>query len=367
MPPFRRLILLALGLVVGAGLLSGCATGAVVASSWPGVATDETTAYIAYNTAIVAVNLENGVERWHYPAEPERNRTFYAAPLITPDGQLVVGSYDHTLTVLDATNGAELWRFSEMGGRIIGAPTLASSLVLIPCADHRLYALDLQTRQVVWTFQAEQALWAAPLVDGDTVYLPSLDHHIYALRLTDGSEIWRADLGGGTVDTPTLIDGVLLAGTFGNGLQAVRADTGQILWSFETVGWIWGNPTVVDGTAYFGDVAGWVYSLRLGSNGEEIRRLQPDGAVACSPAVADDRVYFSTESGTVYAYQASTGDQLWSQPISRTSRLFTDPILAGDLLLVASTTSRQGEAILSAFNAESGSLRWTYPVVEAQP
>jgi outer membrane protein assembly factor BamB len=362
----RRTLLLALGLVVLGSLLSGCATGATLASSWPGVTADESTAFIAYNNSVIAVNLENGVERWHYPAEPDRNRMFYAAPLLTPDGQLIVGGYDHTVTILDAENGAEIWRFTEPAARIIGAATLAGSLALIPSADHHLYALDLETRQVAWAFEAEHALWAAPLVDGERVYLPSIDHHLYALRLSDGAEIWRADLGGGIVDTPTLVEGVLLAGTFGQGLRAVDAETGEILWSFETVGWIWGNPTVVDGTAYFGDVAGWVYSLRLGSSGEEIRRFQPDGAVASSPAVADDRVYISTESGTIYARAASTGDPLWEQSISRTSRLYTDPIVVGETLLVASTTTRQGEVILTAFDAASGARRWTYPVAPAE-
>lgn len=361
----RRTFLLALGLAVLGSLLSGCATGATLASSWPGVTADESTAYVAYNSAVIAVDLENGVERWHYPAEPDRNRTFYATPLLTPGGQLVVGGYDHTVTILDAENGVEVWRFTEPTARIIGAPALAGSLALIPSADNRLYALDLETRQVAWTFEAQQALWAAPLVDGDRIYLPSIDHFLYALRLSDGSEIWRADLGGGIVDTPTLVEGTLLAGTFGQGLQAVSAETGRILWSFETVGWMWGNPTVVDGIAYFGDVAGWVYSLRLGSSGEEIRRFQPDGAVASSPAVTDDRVYINTESGTVYARTASTGDPLWEQSISRTSRLYTDPLVVGDMLLVASTTTRQGEVILTAFDAASGARRWSFPAAPA--
>jgi outer membrane protein assembly factor BamB len=366
MPRLRRPLLLALGLALAASLLSGCATGATLASSWPGVTADESTAYIAYNNAVIAVNLENGAERWHYPAEPDRNRTFYAAPLLTPEGQLVVGGYDHTVTILDAETGAEIWRFTEPTARIIAAPALAGSLALIPSADHHLYALDLESRAVAWTFEAQQALWAAPLVDGETVYLPSIDHFLYALRLSDGSEIWRADLGGGIVDTPTLVEGVLLAGTFGQGLQAVDAASGEILWSFETVGWIWGNPTIVDGAAYFGDVAGWVYTIRLAPSGEEIRRFQPDGAVASSPAVADDRVYISTESGTIYARAASTGDPLWEQSISRTSRLYTDPLLVGDSLLVASTTTRQGEVILTAFDAASGARRWTYPAAPAE-
>ena len=82
--------------------LSACAGGRMMASGWPGIAADEETAFIAFNQHIYAVNLTNGLEQWRYPAEADNDITFYAAPAITEDGQVIAGGYDNILYSLNA-------------------------------------------------------------------------------------------------------------------------------------------------------------------------------------------------------------------------------------------------------------------------
>ncbi len=345
-------VLLVLSVV--AGLLAGCSgAAATVASSWPGVAVSDTTAYIAYADAIYAVDLATGQQRWRYPAEADRRVTFYAPPAITADGQLIVGGYDHVVRRLSA-EGLEVWRFEGAHDRIIGRAVLAGDLVLVPSADHSLYALNADSGTRVWSFEAGHALWAAPLVDGDRVYVASLDHFVYALNLSDGSLVWQHDLGAAMAAAPALADGVLLAGTFGSGLQALDAATGEPVWSFVSDGWIWGSPTTADSVAYFGDVAGTIYAVDLSTHAE-LWRIQPDGAVAGTPSLLGDLAYFTTEAGTVYARQASNGAPAWQQTL--TGKLYSDPIIAGDALLVA---AMQGETLLTALDAASGAIRWSY-------
>lgn len=352
-----RLTLLAV-LILATGALAGCAPGsATAASSWPGVAANDTTAYVAYGPAVYALNLENGQEVWHYPRDANRSISFYASPVLTAEGDLIVGGYDKVVYRLNA-NGSEVWRFEGSGDRIIGSAALADTLVLVPSADHFLYALDLETGRLAWSFEAKSSLWAAPLVDGDRVYLASLDHLVYALQVSDGSLLWSQDLGAAMADTPVLVDGVLLVATFGAGLQALDAETGQILWSIPTEGWVWGSPNAADGIAYFGDVAGYVYAVDLASQ-RELWRIQPDGPVAETPALADGTLYFGTEAGSVYARQAASGTSVWEQPL--TGKLYSDLLLRGDTLLVASL---QGDAVLTALDAASGVIRWSFTPTE---
>lgn len=257
-----------LGLIVLAGLLSGCSGGAAtVASSWPGLAADETTVYIAYAQAVHAVDLVTGQERWRFPAESDNRIAFYAPPALTDDGGLIVGGYDNVVRRLNA-NGSEVWHFSGAAGRIIGGAALAGELALVPSADHTLYALNAESGALVWSFEASHALWATPVVDGERVYLASLDHRVYALDLADGSLIWERELGAAMAGSPAFSDGQLLVGTFGAGLQALRAQDGTPVWSFDSDGWIWGSPTVSGRAAYFGDVAGTMYALDLDSQSE---------------------------------------------------------------------------------------------------
>ena len=49
-------------------LLAGCSGAAMTPSSWPGVSADSTTAYVASNQAVYAVDLATGAERWRFPA-----------------------------------------------------------------------------------------------------------------------------------------------------------------------------------------------------------------------------------------------------------------------------------------------------------
>ena len=43
----------------------------MTASGWAGITTDEDTAYLAFSSHIVAVNLTNGTERWRFPKEAD--------------------------------------------------------------------------------------------------------------------------------------------------------------------------------------------------------------------------------------------------------------------------------------------------------
>jgi outer membrane protein assembly factor BamB len=348
--PWSILVLLTLV----SALLAGCSGGGAVASSWPGVTVDDSKAYIATGPAVYAVDLVSGQERWRFPAEADRDMTFFAAPALTDDGDLIVGGYNATVYRLDAEDGGIVWTFNGVGARIVGSPVVAGELVLVPSSDHTLYALRLSSGQAAWRFDTEHALWAAPLADGDRLYLAALDHHVYALDLASGDLLWSQDVGGAAADTPVLSDGLLLVGTFGNGLQAVSAENGEPQWSFASDGWVWGGPAVNTVAAFFGDVAGVMYALDP-RTGDLLWRLQPDGPVVGTPAVDSDRVFFGTESGTVYARRAENGDPLWENALD--GKALSDPILAGDVVLVAATG---GEVLLTALSADSGAVRWSF-------
>ena len=131
-------------------LLTACAgRSSMVASGWASVTADENTAYLAFNTQIIAVNLANGTEVWRYPAEAEANITFYAPPVLTEDGQLIAGSYNHVLYSLNPQNGQLNWKFEGATGRYIDSPLVTSTNIFAPSADHNLYALSLNG-QSIW-------------------------------------------------------------------------------------------------------------------------------------------------------------------------------------------------------------------------
>jgi hypothetical protein len=207
-------IMLILVVLIAAVLLSGCGGDAFAASSWPSILVDEEISYVSYNQYVYALNVQDGQLRWRYPENGEAAKTFYAEPTLTEDGQLIVGSYNGSLYSLNPQTGTENWTFDQAGGRFIGAPLAQGSRIYAPSADHRLYALDLNGKEV-WRFEGSQGpLWAQPLLDEERqqLYLPSMDHNLYAINPETGQLVWQANLNGSLVGTPVLEDGVLYTG-----------------------------------------------------------------------------------------------------------------------------------------------------------
>jgi outer membrane protein assembly factor BamB len=145
-------LLMILVLLIAAVLLSGCAGDAFAASSWPSILVEEDISYVSYNQYVYAINVQDGQMRWRYPESGEANRTFYAQPALTEDGQLIVGSFNGNLYSMNPETRTENWVFSPGNGRFIGAPLADGDRIYAPSANHRLYALDLSGNEV-WRFE----------------------------------------------------------------------------------------------------------------------------------------------------------------------------------------------------------------------
>jgi outer membrane protein assembly factor BamB len=347
----RKLITIFI-LITAAFLRSGCASGTGVASSWPGIAVDGETVYLAYNQHVFAIDLEDGTEDWRYPGQQDNKIAFYAPPTVAPDGQVVVGAYNNILYSLNPSETVQVegeiftvrekWTFNGATNRYIGGALAHEAGIFAPSADNTLYALDLNGK-VRWQFSTEEPLWARPATDENCscIYLPSMDHHIYALNAETGELIWKSvDLGGSVVGTPTLSpEGVLYVGSFGSRMTAINAQDGTFYWSepLPTSGWVWSGPLLHEGRLYFGDLEGTFYVVDA-ATGKILNERQIGSPIPEAPVLGKDAVYFTAEAGVLYAVDLE-GNPLWERQIlgdnGRESKLFTSPVVAGDRILVA--------------------------------
>ncbi len=125
-----RLPLLSVVVLVIASLLSACA-GVVLPSGFPGVSSDQKTAYLAFNQYVYAVDLSNGTQIWRYPDKGSSSITFFASPALTPDGQLIVGGYNNILYSLDPVSKAEKWQFAAKD-RFVGSALVTPQGIFAP-------------------------------------------------------------------------------------------------------------------------------------------------------------------------------------------------------------------------------------------
>jgi eukaryotic-like serine/threonine-protein kinase len=325
--------------------LTGCATG-MTPSSWDGMTADAAYAYISGKTNVYAVDLETHAEAWRFTVKAG----VYSAPVLTSDGQLIVGGYDHVLYSLDPKDGSTNWQFTEAHDRWIGTPLVANDTIYAQNADYILYALNLDGKKL-WQFKADQSLWGTPVSDGSYIYFGSLGGRIYAVDASTGKLAWEIKKTGGAVlGSPVLNNGTLYFSLFTGSLVAVNARSGDILWQYELNSWAWSGPLLDGDTLYLGDGGGSLYALSLA--GDLLWKQELDGAIVSQPLLASGELAVGTDTGSLY-FVSLDGQDIHN--VSLDGQLY-GPLLSAGTLVLASPTG--GEPLLVAM--ENGAQAWSF-------
>ena len=380
-----RWILLAVILLL---TLTGCSGRRLSSTSWPAVVVDDTVAYVAFGQEFFAIDPGQQQEEWRYPAGDNLDPqvTYYAAPAVS-DGLLVVGGYDSVLYGVDRETRRIAWNFNRATGRYVGGPVILGNKVYAATAGNELFSLSLdelgelgvvekaddarRTREaaaVEWEFEAEQGFWSAPLVTEEALFIGSLDHNVYALKTESGELLWKKELPGAIAGTPVLSEdgSALYVGNFDYHLYALDAATGDQLWQVEAQNWVWGSPVLAHNTLYFGDLDGYLYGVQA-ETGKVLLNQQVADAIRGGPAFDPESnlLYIAGRKesnpggvgtrGLALALDVETNRVVWEQATTET--IYTSPILAGEMLLVAPA---QGSVLLHVLNAETGVVQWDY-------
>ena len=340
-------------IALAAAALSACGTPPV--NNWPGLSADAEKAYVAGGTFVYAVNLGDGNEAWRYPDEANNKHQFFAAPTLTPDGQLLVGSAgtEHVFLSLDPATGKETWAtpFTGAKGTWEAPPLVFNDLIYAPNSDGFLYILALDG-SLIDSVELGGALWSRPVSDGTLIYVASLDHRLHVIDPATYEIVQNVDLGGAIPGGPTAnADGVYV-GSFTGKMEFVSANGGQQTLA-EAQDWIWGAPALDGGTLYFADLNGRVYSLDLTSGRQNWGEVQPDGPIAASPLVMDDHIIVAVESGSVLALDRN-GKSVWERELG--GKIYTSPVASGELILVA---PYQADFLFAALDID-GKLAWNF-------
>ncbi len=348
----KRLILISL-IALGSLVLSAC-SGQTLSNNWHGLAADAERAYVSGGSFVYAVNLQTGKEVWRYPAEADNKLLFYATPVLTPNGQLLIGSAGstHSFTSIDPATGRENWGEVLGKGTWLASPLVLNETIYAPNTDGFLYVLDMNGKQVADPIELGGALWSAPATDGALLYVTSLDHHLHIIDPVRGAVLETVNLGGAVPGSPAVgADGVY-AGSFASNVEFVKPDG-----SHEVVAkagnWVWGSPVVDGETLYYADLDGKVYSLDLASGSQNWDSVQPDGPIVASLLLAGDHIYVATESGSFFALDRD-GKIVWEKTLDQA--IYTPPVATGELILAA---PYKAEIALAAYDVQ-GKQVWTF-------
>lgn len=192
-------------------------------------------------------------------------------------------------------------------------------------ADDKVYCLDIESGEEVWSFFTDAPVRLAPSYDNGKLYVGSDDGFAYCLNAETGELIWKKK--------PSTVD-----------YRVSGHDRMMSLWPIRT------GVLVDDGEAYFCaglfPLEGVYVTAHDAESGEErwnkkVENIPPQGYLLAS----DSKLYIPTGRGTPAVFDRSSGDYLYS--LGGSGGTFA--LLTGDMLVYGPGKTGQ----LDAFSEDS--------------
>jgi eukaryotic-like serine/threonine-protein kinase len=240
-------------------------TGDVVHAS-PAIA--DGVAYIgAWDSYFYALDAGSGKEKWRFKTGEDHdtyNQVGIQSSALVADGTVYFGCRDSNLYALDAQTGQKKWSFNNKGSWVVGSPALLGNTLYFATSDSgQLRALDARTGASLFMLSSNKwPMFSSPSVAGGLLYVGSHEGKVFAVDLKSQSLAWTFQTDASKENGPALTkpDGTpnyeaAFAGDFYDDMVAGES-------KMLTVGSVVSSPAVVDGVMYFGSTDGNVYALR---------------------------------------------------------------------------------------------------------
>lgn len=174
--------------------------------------------YVGCDDGRVYAASTAGTRLWNYTT----SYIVSATPALSVDGSIVyAASTDASVYALAANTGALLWRFTAGDAFYANPVVTPCGSVIVASRDANLYALDGKLGTKLWLFQTSSPLVTTPVVSpGGVVYFSVSDGAIYAAKAQTGLVVWVTMISPSPVMadmalTPTTLYGSSYAGLYG--------------------------------------------------------------------------------------------------------------------------------------------------------
>jgi outer membrane protein assembly factor BamB len=207
-----------------------------------------------------AFDPETGDVVWTY--SPDSVDTIIAGAVAPVQGRVVVSSTSGIVTCLYTDDGSTAWT-TNVGGPVYATPAADSTRVYVPTTNGRLWALDRDSGEHLWSYPASDSLvrFTSPAVNRGHLFFGGTDGLMRAIVASDGSTIWTFQTDG-TFSAPPAVQGDLVfAGATDRRFFALDRDSGSLEWNVELRGRIKSAPAVFDGYVVIMSEPRYVYAF----------------------------------------------------------------------------------------------------------
>jgi eukaryotic-like serine/threonine-protein kinase len=283
---------------------------------------------------------------WTFQCEDEiRGAPYYH------DGAVYIGSYDHNLYSLNASDGTMNWKFATDGG-VVTRPAVYEENVFIGSEDKFLHVVSTRTGKIVWTYNTDGCVRSSPRIAEGHVFFGSDDNHIHAVNITSGRAAWRFETAAPVRSTPFVTPELVYTGCEDGNLYCVDF-RGDIKWTYKAKMAVTSSPWVADGVVYFTSLDGILYAVDARSGWVLWRFRMGKGSIS-SPCLVDGFVFVGSADNHIYAVDIHTSKEVWrfktEHQVSGSPAIYKDALYCGSV-----------DGNLYCLEHRTGRLRWKYP------
>ena len=331
----RRCLLLTIVIFAAVGLTAAACTGVTKPEGWASPILSDDLLLVAHRDELFALDAETLTPSWAFPlrgGDDELDVDALYGGLAVTDNTVFVPAYDGNLYAIDLESGdiVQGWPF-ETDGPLIGGVAVSDETAYFGSSDGKVYALDTGSLELRWApFEAGDAVWSTPAVAGDTLYVTSLDGRLYALDAESGREMWSFKSAAG-VTSPPVVDeqaGQVYVGGLDSRLRAIDIETHEENWSVKADNWFWTRPLVVDGVVYAGALDGRVYAVDAATG--EARWPQPfetEAPVRAAAVMLGGMLIIIDRDGSVHGVDPQDGTAAVDAPTDIGADVLADPLV----------------------------------------
>jgi len=290
--------------------------------------------YLTNNAGVaIAVNTKTGKRAWKHfehrcaASSPTVHAHVVYATFLNRPPCNASQKADGEVVAYAAGFGRVLWRTRI--GPSESSPLVANGRVYVGDWRGNVYALDVETGRIRWTYHTEGRVKGAVALAGNRLFVGSYDGHAYALDARNGHLLWRQGaqprLGstGTFYATPAVSYGRVYIGSTDGKLYSFGAASGKLRWSHGTGGYVYGSAAVWRKRVYVGSYSKTFFCFDA-ATGDVLWTFKANGPISGSATIVDGVVYFATLKRRTYGLDARTGKQLWIFPDGKYSPVVAD-------------------------------------------
>ena len=285
-------------------------------------------------------------------------RAFSRSPAAAPRSNWPVFRGDQTLSGFSRSalppSPKLLWSFEAASEPT--SPVVEDGRVLFATKDGDLIALDLSTGKPVWRSKVEAGFEGAPTCASSLVVIADLEGGIHAFSFADGGKAWSytTEAKSEIKASVAMANGVAVVGSYDGTLHALSAGDGKPRWTYETEAQIHATCAIQDGIAYVAGCDGHFRGLDV-TTGSLKLDVRFGGYTAASPAIAGGIAVFGTFSNDVVAIDLARKAVIWRYTPKKQFPFYSSAALAAGMAFVGSR-----DKALHVLNLKTGSLEWTF-------